>query len=92
MGWTLFYMVVILKIPVAIAGWIVWWAVKQVPEPEGEEAGEDRGPRRRLPPLPRSPQRGPAGGAGCARAPCKQRRSGSLKRPAPIYARRGSET
>ena len=88
-GWTLFYMVVILKIPMVAALWLVWWAIKQ--EPETEEApGEDRGPRRKLPPLPRWPRRGPAGGgAGCKTAPCPQKTGiRRVDRPAPAYARR----
>jgi hypothetical protein len=72
MGWTLFYMVVILKIPLAAALFIVWYAVKQEPAPD-EDAGSDRrGPRRKPPPrLPRPPRR-PAGGAGCRPSPCPQ--------------------
>jgi hypothetical protein len=88
-GWTIFYMVVILKIPMIAALWLVWWAIKQEPEPE-EATGEDRGPRRKLPPLPRWPRRGPAGGgAGCKAAPCPQTTGGTrIERPAPAYARR----
>jgi hypothetical protein len=88
-GWTIFYMVVILKIPMIAALWLVWWAIKQEPEPE-EATGEDRGPRRnKLPPLPRWPRRGPAGGgAGCKAAPCPQVEGTRTARPAPVYARR----
>jgi hypothetical protein len=88
-GWTLFYMVVILKIPMVAALWLVWWAIKQEPEPE-EAPGEDRGPRRKLPPLPRWPRRGPAGGgAGCKAAPCPQKTGvRHVERAAPAYARR----
>ncbi len=88
-GWTLFYMIVILKIPMIAALWLVWWAIKQEPDPE-ESTDEDRGPRRKLPPLPRWPRRGPAGGgAGCKTAACPQVNGGTrTKRPAPAYARR----
>ena len=88
-GWTLFYMIVILKIPMIAALWLVWWAIKQEPDPE-ESTGEDRGPRRKLPPLPRWPRRGPAGGgAGCKTAPCPQVNGGTrIERPTPAYARR----
>ncbi len=88
-GWTIFYMVVILKIPMIAALWLVWWAIKQEPFPE-EATGEDRGPRRKLPPLPRWPRRGPVGGgAGCKTAPCPQADGGThVTRPAPVYARR----
>jgi hypothetical protein len=87
-GWTIFYMVVILKIPMIAALWLVWWAIKQEPEPE-EATGEDRGPRRnKLPPLPRWPRRGPTGGAGCKAAPCPQVQGTRITRPTPVYARR----
>ena len=52
-------MLVILKIPVVMAGWIVWWAIKSEPQPaddiapEGGGGGEHRRPRR-----PRPPRRG----------------------------------
>jgi hypothetical protein len=69
--------------------WLVWWAIKQEPDPE-EAGGEDRGPRHnKLPPLPRWPRRGPVGGgAGCKAAPCPQAGGPRVKRPAPVYARR----
>jgi hypothetical protein len=86
-GWTIFYMVVILKIPMIACLWLVWWAIKQEPDPE-EASGEDRGPRRKLPPLPRWPRRGPVGGgAGCKEAPCPEL-APRTKRPAPVFARR----
>ena len=88
-GWTLFYMVVILKIPMIAALWLVWWAIKAEPTPE-EETGEDRGPRRKRPPLPRWPRRGPVtgGGAGCKPPPCPQTTVVRPSRAAPVYARR----
>ena len=92
-GWTIFYMVVILKIPMIAALWLVWWAIKSEPTPE-EETGEDRGPRRTRPPLPRWPRRGPrpaGGGAGCTPPPCPQTTVARPSRPAPAYARRGAD-
>ena len=87
-GWTILYMVVILKIPMVAALWLVWWAIKQEPLPD-ESSGSSRGPRRKLPPLPRWPRRGPAGGgAGCKTAPCPQAGGPRVKRPTPVYARR----
>jgi len=61
MGWAFFYMFVILKIPVALALWIVWWAVKQDREPADEQADQDggRGPDHPRPRRPRPPRRGP---------------------------------
>jgi hypothetical protein len=90
MGWTLFFMIVILKIPMIAALWLVWYAVKEAPQPEEEtEGGEDRGPRRKLPPLPRWPRRGPViGGGDCKPAPCPQQVTERIERPAPAYARR----
>ena len=92
-GWTIFYMVVILKIPMVAALWLVWWAIKSEPTPE-EETGEDRGPRRTRPPLPRWPRRGPrpaGGGAGCTPPPCPQTAVARPARPAPVYARRATD-
>jgi hypothetical protein len=92
-GWTIFYMVVILKIPMVAALWLVWWAIKSEPLPE-EETDEDRGPRRTRPPLPRWPRRGPrpaGGGAGCVPEPCPQTMVARPSRTAPVYARRAAD-
>ena len=64
------YLMVVLKIPIALLLYLVWWAVHQVPDTEPEAQGGDGGSRRRLHPrgpLPRSPRRGPH--AGVAPAP-----------------------
>jgi hypothetical protein len=61
-GWALFYMMVILKIPIIALLWIVWWAVKQEPEPVDGEPRErlHRGPDHpRRPRRPSPPRRGP---------------------------------
>jgi hypothetical protein len=89
MGWTLLFMVVILKIPLAAALWLIWYAVKAEPIPEDGPAGEDRKPRRNPPKPPRSPRRGPRGGAGCWPAPCPQTAEREERRPATAIARRG---
>ena len=70
-GWTLFYMIVILKIPMIAALWLVWWAIKQEPEPV---AGEDDGGNQRtrphpVPKLPHAPRRGPHGDAALPSPP-----------------------
>ena len=89
MGWTLFFMIVILKIPLVAALWLIWYAVKEPPVVEDEgPSGEQRKPRRRPPSFPRSPRRGPAGGAGCNPQPCPQLEDEPLRRPAPAHARR----
>jgi len=87
MGWTLFFMMVVLKIPMAAAGYLVWYAIRAEPQPD-EQTGTDKGPRRRkLPPFPRWPRRGgPAGGSGdCQQAPCPEQLPAG--RPATVIAR-----
>jgi hypothetical protein len=88
MAWTLFFMMVILKIPLVAAIILIWYAIRQEPTPDEEATDDDSGPRRKPPSRPRWPRRGPAGGAGCRPTPCAQlgRR---LERPAPAYSRRG---
>jgi hypothetical protein len=89
MGWTLFFMLVILKIPMVAALWLIWYAIQE-PEPtEDGQAGEERGPRRKFPPKPRWPRRGPVvGGGDCKPPPCPQEVTERIQRPAPAYARR----
>ena len=60
------YLMLVLKIPIALLLYIVWWAVHQVPDDETEEQHGDGGARRSphpRGPLPRSPRRGPHGGS-----------------------------
>jgi hypothetical protein len=65
MGWAFFYMFVILKIPLLMALWLVWWSVKdEVPVDEdpgggGSDRAEPDHPRPRR---PRPPRRGPHAG------------------------------
>jgi hypothetical protein len=70
MLWTTVWFLVILKIPVAYLAWVIWWAVKDPPQPRpGDPArvpapvdGLDPSglrPRRRL--LPRPGRSGPHG-------------------------------
>jgi hypothetical protein len=35
--WEVVFMLLILKIPVAYVGWVVWWAIKAEPEVGAEE-------------------------------------------------------
>jgi hypothetical protein len=60
--WPIFFLLVVLKIPVFAALWLVWWASK-APEPEASNtAGEDGDGFdrwRRQPIRPRGPRRGP---------------------------------
>jgi hypothetical protein len=63
MGWGFVWMMLVLKIPIVMLLWIVWWAVKQVDaemeEPAGEDGGSDRARHPRRPRHPRPPRRGP---------------------------------
>jgi hypothetical protein len=58
--WPIFYLMVILKIPVAALLYLVWWAARAEVRPEEETSGEDPGFRRwhRPPRRPRDPRRG----------------------------------
>src|SRR6202000_346871 len=66
--WPIFFLMVVLKIPVVGSIWLVWGPSQQE-FPQPEEEGGAGGTRRRdkMPPkLPRGPRRGPHGG-GVAR-------------------------
>ena len=60
--WPIFFLLVVLKIPVLGSLWLVWWASQQTPEPEGAE-DSDGGFKRRAAstaatrPAPRAPRR-----------------------------------
>jgi hypothetical protein len=86
MGWTLFFMLVILKIPLFAALYLIWYAVKE-PAPEEDQPGDERGPRRKLPPLPPWPRRRPLDGGDCKVAPCPQQ----APQRTPAYAGRPLE-
>jgi hypothetical protein len=61
-GWTFFFMFVVLKIPVIALLCLVWWAVREEPSRADEEPREPerRGPDDpRTPRRPRPPRRGP---------------------------------
>lgn len=70
----IFFLGVILKIPVFFGIWLIWWAARAEPElAEGPGDSEDHSFRRfrRNPLKPRGPrQRGPHGGAAQARPDC----------------------
>jgi hypothetical protein len=60
--WGVFWLAVVLKIPIVALLLIVWWAIRQTPVPEADDddrGGSDRNPRhpRNRPPHP--PRRGP---------------------------------
>jgi hypothetical protein len=60
--WAVFWLAVILKIPIAALLYIVWWAVREPPVPEAGPDEGGGGPRRdphpRIRP-PQPPRRGP---------------------------------
>ena len=61
MGWAMFFLFVVLKVPLLALCWLVWWAVRQEPDPAADEHGGGGGRARPhpVPPLPRPPRRGP---------------------------------
>ena len=89
----IFFLLVVLKIPVLGAIWLVWWASKPVTEPEAseDEGGNfkrwDAEPRR-----PRGPRRGPHGGGAKALPDCPGREDEDRRPagPAPGSPARGS--
>jgi hypothetical protein len=66
MGWTFLYLMLFLKLPILALLGIVWWAIRQQPNPYEESSGDDGGikraphPRRPFPRRP-TPRRGPHG-------------------------------
>jgi hypothetical protein len=61
-GWTFFYLFVVLKIPIVAAFVLIWWAVRAPAAPETDRADGDGGSRRHRHPRgrpPRPPRRGP---------------------------------
>jgi len=61
----MFFLFVALKVPLIALCWLVWWAIRQVPD-EDEQPGADGGTKRPprphpLRPLPHSPRRGSHG-------------------------------
>lgn len=55
MTWTFIWMAVVLKIPIVALLWLVWWAVREEPQPTADgrtEGGGDDG----HPPSPRKPR------------------------------------
>jgi hypothetical protein len=63
--WGIFWLMIVLKVPVAMLLYLVWWAIHQDPAADGEQtdeggggSGRERHPRGRP---PRPPRRGPHG-------------------------------
>jgi hypothetical protein len=60
--WPIFFLAVILKIPIGLMLYLVWWAVHAEPEPEaapGDASDHEFRRWHRLPRRPRGPRRGP---------------------------------
>ena len=65
MDWAFIYLMLVLKIPIAMLLFIVWWAIRSAPEQAETDNADDTGgtkkPRHPRRPLPRHPRRGPHG-------------------------------
>jgi hypothetical protein len=64
MEWGFLWIMVALKVPLALLLWLVWWAIRQEPEQDGQsDGGGGGGSKVRHPrgPLPHTPRRGPHG-------------------------------
>lgn len=59
--WPIFFLAVVLKIPVFAMLWLVWWAIRATPAEEAppEKGDGGFGRFRREPRRPRGPRRGP---------------------------------
>src|SRR6478752_8412792 len=92
--WPIFFLLVVLKIPVLGSLWLVWWAAKQHDEPaEAADEGNGGSRRRPQPRLPHGPRRGPhGGGAALPVPPCPPGGRTRVVKPAaqPAFARAGS--
>lgn len=65
--WPIFFLLVVLKIPVLGAIWLVWWAGQPAPEVDGADSDDGFRRWRPQPRRPKGPRRGPHGG-GATRA------------------------
>ena len=83
MGWAFVWMMVVLKIPIGMLLWLVWYAAK-APEPEEHERDDGGGSRRHphspRPRGPRPPRRGPHG-EPAPRSPKRVRAGGRRLEP-----------
>ena len=92
--WPIFFLAVILKIPVAALLYLVWWAIRQTEQPaDAPESEGDHGFHRWRgePKRPRGPRRGPHAPDGRPLPACPP--GGRLRvvhRPAPLRAGSGA--
>src|SRR3954447_22096741 len=68
--WPIFFLLVVLKIPVLGSLWLVWWASKPAAEPEAADSDEGFRRWRPQPITPRGARRGPHRGAARAAPDC----------------------
>ena len=63
MGWGFVWLMLVLKIPIAMLLYIVWWAIKQSDEEPASGTGDGgaKVPSHPRDPYPRPPRRGPHG-------------------------------
>ena len=73
MEWTFLWMMVVLKIPVIAAIWLVWWAMKAEPEPSSDDDGGTKVPDPEPPHPPRRPRRPRRGPHGEPELPSPER-------------------
>jgi hypothetical protein len=89
--WEIFFLAVVLKVPVIGAMVLIWWAIKAGPVTEDAPPSEDHGFRRwrRTPRRPRGPHGAPGGGV--ALIPARHARAGDVaERRYPAEGRRGA--
>ena len=73
MDWVTFvWMFVMLKIPIALLLWLVWYAIQE-PEPATTDDQDDGGSDRRHRPIPRTPRPPRRGGPHAAPTPAPPR-------------------
>src|SRR3954453_22936128 len=90
--WPIFFLLVVLKIPVLGSLWLRWWGGKQHDQPEEARDEASGGFKRPRPQLPRGPRRGPHGGGAVTPPACPPGGRPRVVRPAaqPAFARAGS--
>jgi len=89
--WPIFFLGVVLKIPVGLMLWLVWWAVRAEPAPEEAPPDADGGfgRFRRSPRRPRGPRRGPHAPSGAPLPSCPPGGRKHVRRPrTPVRAAR----
>jgi hypothetical protein len=78
-AWGFIWIMVILKIPLAVLLWIVWWSIRAKPDPAaGDDDGADDGGlgAKPVPPRPSGPRRRGPHGDPVPSPPSRTRRPG----------------